>query len=395
MTIKFFIDSKKRSGLQYKIIGRVTINRRKSEFVTDFSIAEDDWDPDARRPKKNVTISRGLSKLENRIYDIRQAIIDDENDPTAKDIVNLLTGRASRRSRTEVIDYYEKYVQEIRQKKELSNSNIKHNAGTCKILKNYLELTKRPYLQIKQIDHKFLHDFDNYLMIDYRSPLNQKIVRNTVNHHHRRLKALLNRAIKDGIIKILPYANFQLKNTKTERTYLTDKELKAIRDLDLENNPSLIRARDIFLFACNTGVRWSDSQELTFGSIEKYEGNKFLRFYMRKTQDPVAIPLTKEAASIIKKYKIKGKTIKTDKILPQISGQKFNNYIKHIATLAGVQKTVTHHVARHTFATIGLMNGIPIDVVQKLLGHSKLETTRIYAKTLPKTLFAEMEKFRL
>ncbi len=391
MKIRFFIDEKKRIGVKYKVIGRVSIRTSKSEFVSDFAIDKQNWNDAAQRPISDVNINRGLSEIESKLYQIRQSILDDGDELTPKKIVDLLKGRGERKTQTGLIDYYQKYNDEIERKAELSVSNRKHQRGTLKILEEYLKSVNKSNIAIKFVDLSLIRDFDTHLITDYRSPLGVKITRNTVNHHHRRLKVILNRAVRDQLMVFCPYRDFKLKNTKVDRVHLTEKEVQQIEELDLSNNRSMERIRDIFLFSCYTAIRFNDVQSLTFTNLEvNNQGQSYLTFTMHKTEERVIIPLLNEAKDIIAKYQQNDPPKKTDKLIPTISNAKFNSLLKHIGTILEFSKVLTHHVARHTFATLSLTRGMPIDVVQKILGHTKLSTTQIYAKTVSSRIFEEM-----
>jgi site-specific recombinase XerD len=201
-------------------------------------------------------------------------------------------------------------------------------------------------------------------------------------------------AVREELIDRNPYSSYKFKFTKSEREYLTEDELLAIQELDLSNNKSLDKIRDIFLFTCNTGVRFQDAQDLTLSRLKTTDNGKmYLNFKMTKTSEMVAIPLSKQAKSIITKYADNPLRITEGSLLPRISNVKFNEYIKIITSAVGIEKKVSHHVARHTFATLALNRGVSIVAVQKLLGHTTVRTTEIYAKMLQSTVFDEMDKF--
>jgi integrase len=189
--------------------------------------------------------------------------------------------------------------------------------------------------------------------------------------------------------------NIQEIESKKEVSLSTIKQYKSNLVLLKKFKKKTNRERDLFLFSCYTGLRFSDAQSLTEMNVKSFENNqKYLDFEMQKTSESIIIPLSEKAISIINKYSMNGNQKNRANILPQISNQKFNIHIKTIAKLSAIDKSISHHTARHTFATIALNNGIPITVVQKLLGHSSVKTTEIYAKTLTTTIFNEMEKMK-
>jgi site-specific recombinase XerD len=150
----------------------------------------------------------------------------------------------------------------------------------------------------------------------------------------------------------------------------------------LGGNQSLEKVRDIFLFSVYTGLRFEDAQALTMDRLSKDKAGKtFLTIEQEKTNEPLVLPVLEPAVKIVSKYKSSPERKILNKVLPKISNQKLNVYLKVIADLASIDKKLTHHVARHTCATTVLLsNDVPIEVVSKWLGHTNIKTTQIYAK---------------
>jgi site-specific recombinase XerD len=176
-----------------------------------------------------------------------------------------------------------------------------------------------------------------------------------------------------------PFSSFKFKYERTNREFLTKDELDRIIDLELDNE-SLDRVRDLFLFACYSGLRFTDVSGLTHKSIVKdSQGNEWIQVIMDKTNDFHRIPLLDKAKEIIERHKDEAEM--TGKILPVRSNQKVNAYLKVIADMCNIDKHLTYHMARHTFATtITLSNDVPIEVVSEMLGHKNIRTTQEYAK---------------
>jgi len=201
--------------------------------------------------------------------------------------------------------------------------------------------------------------------------------------HLERLKKMINLAIKlDWIIKN-PFQKFQLKFDKYDRQYLTERELGLIENTYF-NQERLKRIKDIFIFSCYTGLSYIDVKELTIHQIVKRMDNKYwIHTKREKTNEIVKIPLLPKALEIVERYKTISELTNEIRLLPLCSNQKTNSYLKEIAHASGVHKHITFHVARHTFATtVMLTNGVPLETVSKLLGHTKLSTTQIYARVL-------------
>jgi len=186
---------------------------------------------------------------------------------------------------------------------------------------------------------------------------------------------------REELIERNPYRRFKLKNERTTRSFLSSEELGKLAALELELGTALDRVRDIFLFSVYTGLRYSDAIKLTLSNVTEHSGSAWLKLVQEKTGDVVNIPLLSEAARIVAKYASAGHREIKGLLLPPISNQKLNKHLHELAARASLGRSLTHHVARHTFATtITLANDVPIEVVSKLLGHRDLATTQIYAK---------------
>ena len=180
-----------------------------------------------------------------------------------------------------------------------------------------------------------------------------------------------------------------MKQESTHREFLTQEEVAKLIKAKFDND-SLDKVRDIFLFSCYTGLRFSDAIGLTINEIRSDGDSYYIYLKTKKTQETVYIPITSVTINIIEKYNNENRKI-TGKILPNISNQKINVYLKTLADLAGLEKKLTHHIARHTCATFLLNNGVPLESVAKLLGIS-IRTVQIYAKLLNSTIKKQVSR---
>jgi site-specific recombinase XerD len=180
-----------------------------------------------------------------------------------------------------------------------------------------------------------------------------------------------------------PFQLFQLKFKKFDRQYLSERELELIENT-IFRKEGLEKVKDCFLFSCYTGLSYVDVKMLINNHITRGIDNNFWIFTKReKTNETVKIPILPKALEILNKYKTFSKHNNGEKVLPIFSNQKINIYLKEIAKDCGIHKNLTFHVARHTFATtVMLSNGVPLETVSKLLGHTKLSTTQIYARVV-------------
>ncbi len=209
--------------------------------------------------------------------------------------------------------------------------------------------------------------------------------------HIQRIRKVVNDALEKNWIDKDPFLGYKGKQDKTHRTFLTKEELKAMEQT-LMSLERLEKVKDIFIFSCYTGLAYIDIEKLTTENIVVgIDGQKWIYTFRTKTGNKSNIPLLPAAIAIIEKYQNYPESISKQKLLPTITNIKTNAYLKEIADLCGIKKHLTFHMARHTFATtITLNNGVPIETVSKMLGHSKITTTQIYAKVLENKVSDDM-----
>jgi len=212
----------------------------------------------------------------------------------------------------------------------------------------------------------------------------------TIHSYHRRLKTYINRAIRYRYLKMddNPYNFFKSDKGETGKIrYLSKEELDLLREKHLPIE-RLDRIRDMFVFCCYTGLPYQEAERATRENIKIYDGQKWLEGQRGKTGMWYQVPLLKEAERIVEKY-----APFTDRLLPMISNQHTNAYLKEIQSLCGIEQNLTFHMARHTFATtVTLENGIPLETVSKMLGHSSIKTTQIYAKVRREKIKKDMDR---
>jgi integrase len=274
----------------------------------------------------------------------------------------------------------------------LELGTMKNYYTTQKYLKEFLkEHYKTSDKYLSELNYKFITDFEYFLRNRKPETRQRELGNNGVMKHLERLCKMVNLAIKMEWLDRNPFQAYQLKFHKTDRQYLTEKELKRIESKHFEI-ARLDIVKDLFVFSCYTGLSYIDVCNLTPENlVEKTEGSFWLMSHRQKTSTAVKVPLLPQAQAVIKKYENDVKVIAEGKLLPTLSHQKLNCYLKEIADVCAIKKPLTFHIARHTFATtITLTNGVPIETVSKLLGHTKISTTQIYAKVIESKLGHDM-----
>lgn len=263
------------------------------------------------------------------------------------------------------------------------------------LIKFFQQKFGKPDINLADLDYKFISDFElflyNHKPKDHQKPMDT----NGVLKHIVRLKKMTNLAVKLKWLPADPFQGFKMTRKRVDKDFLTAFELKAIEEKKFELG-RLILVRDMFVFACYTGLSYIDLANLKKGNIVKgIDGENWIQTFRQKTTIPVNTPILPKAQSIVDHYKNDIRAEEKGTVFPIISNQKVNSYLKEIADLCDVKKNLTFHVARHTFATtITLSNGVPIETVSKMLGHNKLSTTQIYARVLEKKISEDMNLLR-
>lgn len=239
-------------------------------------------------------------------------------------------------------------------------------------------------MNIKLINHSFIVDFNVYLQSE------MKCSENTAAKFVQLFKSIIIIARNNGYIVTDPFANYQIRFKKVDRGYLTEDELKLI----LEKRFSckrLEQVRDVFIFSCFTGLAYIDVKNLKKENIKKgFDSNLWIMTKRKKTNVQSNILLLDVPLKILKKYEGK---FDDGRVLPVLSNQKMNAYLKEIADICGINKNISFHLARHTFATtVTLAKGVSIESVSKMLGHSDIKTTQIYARITNEKISHDMSE---
>lgn len=229
---------------------------------------------------------------------------------------------------------------------------------------------------VSLIDASLVAEFDKWMIADGISGVTRKI---RLSHLHMLLKC----AVDKGLIASDPMAGYKMPRAKSkEIVYLTDEELERIAQVELPGG--LIIARDLFLFQCYTGMAWADIATLDRSMVQTQGADTFISRSRKKTQVHYRTKLLTPAIEVMRRHGM-------EVPMPE-SYDKYRHQLHKVVKLAGISKNVNPHVGRHTFATWALSHGVPIEIVSKMLGHTKIETTQIYAKVLAKDVEAQFDK---
>jgi integrase len=370
--VKFYLVQSRAKQGTYPIYCRITCNRKKAEFFTGYYADYKKWDEGKERIKGSPELNAILSNIETRANQYYLEKTVKGNTPTAKELKAVLQGKS--RSTNTVLGYFETFIDEISKlPDQYTLATVKKYKTIKRHLSEFLDGKKISEIPLSDFNLALVNEFDFYL----RSKV--KLNQNTTAKYLKQFKAVFNRAIQFGFINDNPFRGYKFSFQKTNRTFLTPEEIKILEELEIPNE-SLDKVRDCFIFAIYTGLRYSDVCNLTKKHLQTdAKGKHWIEFQIQKTKENTRVPLLDKAFRIVAKYQ--NEKFPFDKLLPAISHQKVNTFLKILGNMAGLNKILTFHVARHTFATtVTLSNNVPIEVVQKLLGHANLSSTQIYAK---------------
>jgi site-specific recombinase XerD len=387
----FYLKKQKNKKENYTVYLRLIIDGRRTEICTKRTWESSRWHSAAGRAKGTKEDTRILNAfldlLQAKVYEAHHAIISSGKTVSAELIKNMLSGFGEKaHTLIEVIKAHNHEIFQLIGKGYCKATWTKYNT-TLTHVQHFLSWKyKVSDIHLKDIRYSFVTDFEFYLKAE------KNVDTNTNGKYIKNLKKIIHECQAKGWLDKDPFLGFKVKHKDADIPHLSAAELKIMED-KIFTIDRLAQVKDIFLFSCYTGLAYADSARLTQANIEiGMDGKKWLSKNRQKTDVPSRLPLLSQALAILDKYKDHPKVCNSGKLLPFLSNQKANAYLKEIADACGIRKNITFHVARHTFATtVTLSNGVPIETVSKMLGHRKISTTQVYAKILDNKVSADMD----
>ncbi|GAL75988.1 tyrosine type site-specific recombinase [Nonlabens ulvanivorans] len=373
---------------------RITVDGVRKEVSVKRRIEQSKWSTAANkavgRSSDIKELNAYLDIITSKLYQHHKDLIESGERVTAEKIKNKYLGRTIQ-DKT-ILQIFKKHNDEVRQL--IGNGFAAGTLDRYETVYNHLsDFMLHKYnesdLELNRINHQFITDFDFYL----------RSVRNCGNNstvkYIKNFKKIVRIALANNWITLDPFLNYKVKLTPVEREFLTTEEIEVMLNKEM-HTPRLELVRDIFIFCCFTGFAYVDVKKLTPDHVVTgIDGGKWINTNRMKTKVKTNIPLLEIPLQIIDKYKNDPVAVNGGKLLPVLSNQKSNAYLKEIADLCGITKNLTTHLARHTFATtVTLNNGVAIESVSKMLGHTSLKTTQHYAKILDKKVSNDMNALR-
>ena len=370
---------------------RITYLGQRKPFSTGIFIKPDNWNASKQKAfppsTDNTQFNTQLSLIKQEInqaflmlqvqletFDVEDIYLKykGEDIKTEKTLLEVYTLHNERMKKLIDIEYSEATYKKFEESKNHVKSFIKHNTQKSNIL-------------LEQLNMKFLNDFDYYMKVE------KKLKQVTINKHIERLRKIIKLALAEGFLERDPFLLFKQKQVILQVVYLDTKELQLLEEHEFKQ-VRLQQVADMFVFCCYTGLPYQEMAVLNKDNlIDGFDGRKWINIYRQKTKKNLTIPLLTKAEVILKKYE------NQQTLLPVISNQQFNSFLKEIAAILDINKRITHHTARKTFAsTVLLYNDIPMETVSELLGHSNINVTQAhYAKVVQRTVSKQMDKLNI
>ena len=369
---------------------RITVNKRVAEVMIKRSIPIDLWNQKKECSKGKDRVAAELNHYINtvraKVLQIHRELEIDNKPITADIIKDCFYGRD--KVQRSLLEVYAEHNEKCRALigKEYTESTVTKFDTSINRLKEYIRSCyHRDDIMLAELDGQFIRDFDFWLKTKKHCQNNSAL------KHLKNLKKIVRIALANDWIKKDPFYGIHFKQEEVNVEFLSREELDILMNKKFTIK-RLEQVRDIFVFCCFTALAFVDVQQLSREHLIKdNNGALWIRKARQKTNQMCNIPVLSIPQRILRKYEDNAECIKKGVLLPVISNQRMNAYLKEIADLCGITKRLTTHVARHTAATVVfLANDVSMENVSKILGHSNIRMTQHYAKFLDSSIMRDM-----
>ena len=393
-SILFFIKRKKllKNG-DAPVYMRVTVDGRFLEASLKRGVNPKTWNEKRQRSTGRDRLSLELNDYLDdtlaKILKIHQRFADEKKIINPKTILDEWAGRIEKPKMLceEFRTDNEKYRQRLEIGDVVLNTVLRNERAERYLGEFIVKKYKAEDIPFSAIDNAFVRDFHLFLRVD------KKQEQNTANKYCKILKRIVTLALDNKWMDVNPFQGVRFQAKATNRQFLTEKELSTIMNKTFTLD-RLNVVRDIFVFCALTGLSFSDVEGLKPEHVSvDDDGNYWIHKARQKTKNVCSIPYLESARAIAEKYKGHPLCEKRGVLLPVISNQRMNSYLGEIAGICGINKPLTMHIARHSFACLALANGVSMEIIARMLGHSDIRTTKIYAKVIDKSIAEQMSGF--
>lgn len=388
MYLLFYIKRSKADMLgKTNIYLRITIAGKRAEVSINRKVTINKWSSDTGKVKGYSMEARDLNlylqTIRSRVYEIYQEIIRKNDFVTANKVRDFYLGKESKPIM--LLEIFQDHNSKVERLigKDFAAGTAERYRTAKKHIEDYIEAVYNVNdISVKEVDHKFISGYEYYLKTV------RNCAHNTAIKYITNFKKIIRIAYANDWISKDPFLNWKARLKVVDREFLTKEEIQTMISKEFKIQ-RLDQVKDIFIFCCYTGLAYADVKKLEESDLViGIDGERWIKTRRSKTDTRSNIPLLPTALAILEKYSNHNDS---EKLLPVLSNQKMNAYLKEIADLCGIEKNLTFHLARHTFATtVTLTNGVPIESVSKMLGHKSLRTTQHYAKILDRKVSDDM-----
>ena len=374
---------------------RITVDGIAKETSIGRQCEPDKWNAKAGRAsgiKENVkSLNAYLDTIQIKIYEGRRKLLEKDEIITSDSLKNFLKGTGDKPKT--IIAIFQQHNNQMKSLvgKDFAPATLERYKKSLDHTTSFMEWKYGVSdMDIRKMDFEFVSQFEFWLKT-FRNCNHNTTIKYIAN-----FRKIVNHCIRSGWLEKDPFVGFKMTKKEVIPEFLTEHEIAALGEKKFSSE-RLTQVRDIFLFCCYTGLAFADVKKLKISEIGVgVDGNKWIFTRRKKTDIISRIPLLPMALEIIDQYRNNIACINTEKVLPVLSNQKYNEYLKEIANICGISKNMTTHTARHTFATtITLSNGVPMESVSKMLGHKNLKTTQHYAKVLDRKISDDMIQLKV
>ena len=392
ITLHFYAKSTKSStDGKLPICVRLTINCERMEFSSKKFIDKTKWSPELAKMKGHTEEARSINSyldmMRSKVLSAEMDLIHKDEDVSLQNVQSIITGvYKNHRTLIPIFQDHNDKMKELVGKKYAYGTLQRFQVTLNHIQSFLLWKYNNTDILINKIDYAMITELKFYL----RSVKN--CAKNTAVKYIRNFRKIVKICLNNDWLEKNPFSKHKGKVYEVDREFLTEEEIQKIYAKKFMNT-RLEQVRDIFIYCYFTGLAYIDVQQLRNDHLGiGIDGNKWIFKNRQKTDTRSKIPLLPIAEELIQKYSDHPKCVNEDRLLPVLSNQKMNSYLKEIGDVCGIQKEITFHMAIHSFATsVTLTNGVPIETVSKMLGHRSLRTTQHYAKILDKKVSDDME----
>ncbi|WP_339878848.1 site-specific integrase [uncultured Algoriphagus sp.] len=390
----FLKQSKKNTKGDKYVYLRITVDGIPKDLSTKRLWSPKRWNATIGRANGNKeedrTLNAYLDSLHHKVLQAKKQLIDSDKEVTSEALKNVLLGIGEKkRMILEIFKEHNDRVEALLDK-EFAYGTLQRYRTSLDHTRSFIRWKyNMEDMDIKSLDYDFISGYSFWL----RSI--QNCSHNTTVKYLANFKKIVLICIKNGWLLRNPFIQFKMVKKEVNRVFLTWHEIQTITNKRFATD-RLNHVRDIFLFSCYTGLAYIDVKNLSRNQISTgIDGEQWIYTHRQKTDSPTRLPLLPKALELIEKYRDHPQCKEGTHVLPVLSNQKMNSYLKEIADVCEINKPLTFHIARHTFATtITLANGVPIETVSKMLGHKSLKQTQHYAKILDTKISFDMQALR-